>query len=70
MDAPTAGAACGDPACTTPAEPVDELPPPTCTPPVEVDAVLLPSPPTVTGTLALELFPEARQTPTATHSRS
>jgi hypothetical protein len=28
MDAPTAGAACGEPDCATPDEPVDELPPP------------------------------------------
>jgi hypothetical protein len=59
MDAPMAGADCGEPACSTPAEPLDELPPPTCTPPVEFDAVLLPSPPTDNGTPALALLPEA-----------
>ena len=52
IEAPTAGAACADP-CATPVEPVDELPPPICTAPLESDAVLLPLPPTVTGALAL-----------------
>jgi len=59
MDAPTAGAACGDPDCATPVEPVDELPPPICTAPVEPDAVLLPSPPIVMGALAPAVFPDA-----------
>jgi hypothetical protein len=35
------------------------LPPPICTPPVEFDAVLLPLPPTLSGTLAPALRPEA-----------
>ena len=39
IEAPTAGAACADP-CATPVEPVDELPPPICTAPLESDAVL------------------------------
>ena len=35
------------------------LPPPICTPPVEFDAALLPLPPTLSGTLAPALRPEA-----------
>ena len=35
------------------------LPPPTCAAPVEFDAVLLPFPPTLSGTLAPALRPEA-----------
>ena len=49
IDAPTAGAACADPAWATPPDPADELPPPSWTAPVELDAVLLPLPPTVIG---------------------
>ena len=53
MDAPSAGATSAEPVWATPFDPVDELPPPTCTAPFELDAVLLPLPPTVTGTLAV-----------------
>jgi len=59
MDAPAAGDACGEPDCSTPDDPVAELPPPIWTPPVELDAVLVPPPPTVTGTPALAFEPEA-----------
>jgi hypothetical protein len=52
IDAPRAGAARADP-CATPVAPVDELPPPSWTAPVESDAVLPPLPPTMTGALAL-----------------
>jgi hypothetical protein len=52
------GVASNGPDCTVPPEPVAVLPPPTCTAPVEFDAVFVPLPPTVSGTPALAPLPE------------
>jgi hypothetical protein len=43
--------------CAVPVELFEEFPPPTCTAPTEFEAVLLPEPPTATGTEAAAVAP-------------
>jgi hypothetical protein len=57
IDAPAAGLASAAPTWTTPAEPLDELPSPTCAVPTEFDDELLPAPPIPIGALAWTLLP-------------
>jgi len=59
MVAPTAGAVCVGPIWAMPSDPRAEFPPPICTLPVELEAVLPPLPPIVTGTVAPAVFPAA-----------
>jgi len=58
-DAPTDadGDALTELTCALPVEPCDVLPPPACTAPTEFVAVLLPDPPTPTGTEAVAVAP-------------